>query len=343
MDKKKIFPPEWHPQSAVQLAWPDEFTAWNDMLDEVKAVYADLAREIVKHEKLIIVCHNEAGVRQQLRGIDFGKIIFRTMDYNDTWTRDYGGITLFAGGKPVVCDFVFNGWGMKFAAGLDNLVTRKLAAAETFKKGVEVINMQPFVLEGGSIESDGKGTLMATVECLSSVNRNEYLNKEQLEYHLKDFFGAERILWLKNGYLSGDDTDSHVDTLARFCDEHTIAYVECTDEMDEHYEELNAMEKELKTFQTFDGRPYNLIPLPSADPVTDPEDGTRLPATYANFLIINNAVLMPFYNSEKDETARSRLQDAFPRRKIIGINCRALIRQHGSLHCITMQYPEGVV
>jgi agmatine/peptidylarginine deiminase len=343
MNKNILFPPEWYPQSAVQLTWPNRKTDWKHILREAESVYINIAGEIVKHEKLLIVCDNESGVRRQLGNIDFDKIIFRTMDYNDTWARDHGGITIFVDGKPVVYDFVFNGWGMKFAANLDNLITRKLAAVKVFKRGVEVINMQPFVLEGGSIESDGKGTLMTTVECLASVNRNEYLNKEQLEYHLKDFFGAERILWLENGYLQGDDTDSHIDTLARFCDEHTIAYVKCEDETDEHYEELYAMEEELKSFLTFDGKPYKLVPLPMADVIIDEREGNRLPATYANFLIINDAVLAPFYGSEKDQIVRSRLQNTFPDREIIGIDCRALVRQHGSLHCIAMQYPEGVI
>ena len=201
--------------------------------------------------------------------------------------------------------------------------------------------MQPFVLEGGSIESDGKGTLLTTVECLSSQNRNEYLQKEELEAYLKDVFGFERILWLENGYLAGDDTASHIDTLARFCSEDTIAYVQCKDESDEHFEELQAMEQELQAFRQADGKPYRLIALPMADPVE--WEGERLPATYANFLIINGAVLLPYYKSPKDELAKKALQQAFPEREIIGINCLPLIKQHGSLHCVTMQYPEGVV
>ena len=201
--------------------------------------------------------------------------------------------------------------------------------------------MQPLLLEGGSIESDGKGTLLTTVECLSSVNRNEYLQNEELIANLKDVFGFERILWLQNGYLAGDDTDSHVDTLARFCSEDTIAYVQCTDESDEHFEELRAMEQELQAFRQADGKPYRLIPLPMADCVE--WEGERLPATYANFLIINGAVLLPYYDSPKDELAKAALQQAFPDREIIGINCLPLIKQHGSLHCVTMQYPERVV
>ncbi|MDR2147739.1 MAG: agmatine deiminase family protein [Tannerella sp.] len=341
MDKKFFFPPEWYPQSAVQLTWPCEKTDWNDTLHEVYEVYTKLAFEIARREKVLIICDNKALVRCQLSGIDFDRVIFREMDYNDTWARDHGGITVLINGKPVIYDFVFNGWGMKFAAGKDNLITRRLAASKTFRKEVEIVNMQPFVLEGGSIESDGNETIMTTVECLSSVNRNEYLNKEQLEYHLKDFFGVKRILWLENGYLAGDDTDSHIDTLARFCNERTIAYVKCTDETDEHFAELQAMEEELQAFKTLDGQPYRLIPLPMAKPVY--EDGQRLPATYANFLIINGAVLTPFYLTEKDAEAKKALEEAFPDREIIGIDCRPLIRQGGSLHCITMQYPEGVI
>jgi agmatine/peptidylarginine deiminase len=341
MEKKIIFPAEWYPQSAVQLTWPHEQTDWAPMLDEVTACFVAVAREIAKREKLLIVCSNEADVRNRLGGMDDRQVIFHEIRTNDTWARDHGGITVFAGGIPTIYDFVFNGWGMKFAANHDNLITRKLAKNGIFRKEVDVVNMQPFVLEGGSLETDGKGTLLTTVESLTSVNRNEYLNKEQVEYCLKDFFGLHRVLWLENGYLAGDDTDSHIDTLARFCDEQTIAYVQCTDETDEHFRELQVMEEELKKFRTAAGRPYRLIPLPMADEIL--REGERLPATYANFLIINGAVLLPFYKSDKDEIAKEALQNAFPCREIIGIDCRALIKQHGSLHCITMQYPEGVI
>ena len=338
---RTVFPAEWEPQSAVQLTWPHERTDWAPILHEVTPCFVAIAREIVKRENLLIVCRNATKVCCQLGEIDERRIMFREMETNDTWARDHGGITVFTEGQPVVYDFVFNGWGMKYAAYHDNLITRTLAAAETFADGVRVVNMQPFVLEGGSLESDGKGTLLTTSECLESLNRNEYLNREQLEIHLKDIFGLDRVLWLENGYLSGDDTDSHIDTLARFCDPETIAYVQCTDETDEHFTELQMMEEELKVFRTVDGKPYRLLPLPMADRIV--EEGKRLPATYANFLIINGAVLVPFYRSEKDEIARKTLQIAFPDREIIGIDCRPLIKQHGSLHCVTMQYPLSVI
>lgn len=336
-----ILPAEWYPQSAVQLTWPHEDTDWALILDEVIPCFVSIAKEVIKREKLLIVCRDEQVVRNQLGEVDYDRVIFREMETNDTWARDHGGISVFDQGAPVVYDFVFNGWGMKFAANLDNLITRALFAQGVFADMIQPINMQPFVLEGGSVESDGKGTLLTTVECLSSVNRNEYLQKEELEFYLKEVFGLSRILWLENGYLAGDDTDSHVDTLARFCSEDTIAYVQCLDDEDEHFEELQAMEMELKAFTQADGSPYRLIPLPMADCVE--WEGERLPATYANFLIVNGAVLMPTYDSLKDRLAKDALQKAFPDREIVGINCLPLIKQHGSLHCVTMQYPEGFI
>ena len=338
---KLIFPAEWYPQSAVQLTWPHRDTDWVSILDEVIPCFVEIAKEIIKRETLLIVCQDEKEVRRQLGNIDENHITFREMPTNDTWARDHGGITVIEDDKPKVLDFVFNGWGMKYAANHDNLITRRLFQCGVFAKDVKVFNMQPFVLEGGSIESDGRGTILSTIECLGSINRNEYLNKEQLEYHLKDFLGVERFLWLENGYLAGDDTDSHIDTLARFCDENTIAYVQCQDATDEHFDELNTMEEELKAFRTVSGQPYRLIPLPMADEVV--WNGERLPATYANFLIINGAVLVPFYQSDKDEKAREILRKVFSDREVVGIDCLPLIKQHGSLHCVTMQYPKGVI
>lgn len=341
MEHRISFPAEWYPQSGVQLTWPHERTDWAPMLEEVIPCFVAIAKEVVKHEKLLIVCPNAAVVRAQLGNIDMDRILFREMETNDTWARDHGGISVYDGGIPTLYDFVFNGWGMKFAANRDNLITRDLYRMSTFSEEVAFVSKQPFVLEGGSIESDGKGTLMTTVECLSSVNRNEYMWKEELELYLKEVFGLDRILWIAHGYLVGDDTDSHVDTLARFCGEDTIAYVRCEDEADEHYAALKEMEREIQGFTQLNGKPYRLIPLPMADKVV--WKGERLPATYANFLILNGAVLLPFYGSPKDEVARAALRVAFPDREVVGIHCLPLIKQHGSLHCVTMQYPEGFI
>lgn len=336
-----LLPAEWFPQSAVQLTWPHAGTDWAPILKEVIPCFVSIAQEIMKREKLVVVCPDASEVKEQLGAFDEERVRFVELPTNDTWARDHGGISVFDPLGPMVYDFVFNGWGMKFAANKDNLITRNLYQSGVFAEEIQLVNMAPFVLEGGSIESDGRGTLMATAECLLSVNRNEYLQREEIEHYLKDVFGVKRILWIENGYLAGDDTDSHVDTLARFCSEDTIAYVKCEDESDEHYDELRAMEEEIKAFRQENGEPYRLVPLPMADEVV--WEGERLPATYANFLIINDAVLLPFYNSPKDEEARKALQAVFPDREVIGVNCLPLIKQHGSLHCVTMQYPEGYV
>ena len=336
-----LLPAEWFPQSAVQLTWPHAGTDWAPILKEVIPCFVSIAQEIMKREKLVVVCPDASEVKEQLGAFDEERVRFVELPTNDTWARDHGGISVFDPLGPMVYDFVFNGWGMKFAANKDNLITRNLYQSGVFAEEIQLVNMAPFVLEGGSIESDGRGTLMATAECLLSVNRNEYLQREEIEHYLKDVFGVKRILWIENGYLVGDDTDSHVDTLARFCSEDTIAYVKCEDESDEHYDELRAMEEEIKAFRQENGEPYRLVPLPMADEVV--WEGERLPATYANFLIINDAVLLPFYNSPKDEEARKALQAVFPDREVIGVNCLPLIKQHGSLHCVTMQYPEGYI
>lgn len=337
-----LFPAEWHPQSAVQLTWPHEGTDWAPLLDEVVPCFVAIAKAIAARELLLIVCPDAAPVRRALGDdIDYNRVLFCILPTNDTWARDHGGISVFEEGVPTLYDFVFNGWGMKYPANLDNLITTSLSLGGVFSDDVQPMNMQPFVLEGGSIESDGQGTLLTTADCLLSVNRNEYLTQEQLTCYLQEIFGVRRVLWLENGYLAGDDTDSHVDTLARFCRPDTIAYVQCDDPADEHYASLQAMKQELEAFTQADGTPYRLIPLPMADPVY--HDGERLPATYANFLVLNGAVLVPFYGSPKDEIAKSLLQAAFPDREVVGIDCLALIRQHGSLHCVTMQYPEGFI
>lgn len=336
-----VLPAEWYPQSAVQLTWPHEDTDWSPILEEVIPCFVAIAREIAKREKLLIVCRNENSVRQQLEPVNERNVLYYELPSNDTWARDHGPLTVFINGNPFVCDFVFNGWGMKFSSDEDNRITRRLYKARAFDQNVTYRNCLDFVLEGGSLESDGKGTVLTTYTCLGSENRNDTLDKKSIEKMLRERLGTERILWLHHGYLAGDDTDSHIDTLARFCDEQTIAYVSSEDPEDEHYTELQAMAEELQTFRTAEGKAYRLIPLPMARKVE--WEGERLPATYANFLIMNGAVLVPVYGFPEDEIALSCLRKVFPGRKIVGINCLPLIKQHGSLHCVTMQFPEGVV
>jgi len=336
-----FFPSEWTMQSGVMITWPHEDTDWAYMLDEAVACFVKIAREISKRERLLIVCRNEQSVRKDLGEVMNPNIRFRELPTNDTWARDHGPITVFVDGSPYLYDFQFNGWGLKFPANYDNQITKSLYLSRTFSPKVGYMSLLYYVLEGGSIESDGAGTLMTTSQCLLSPNRNEHLTQPQVEEFLKSSFGVERVLWINHGYLAGDDTDSHVDTLARFCDVDTIAYVQCDDKTDEHYASLKLMERELKSFKTLEGNPYRLIPLPMADARYEGEQ--RLPATYANFLIVNGAVLVPTYRSPKDELALSALREAFPDREVVGVDCSALIHQHGSLHCVTMQLPYYVL
>lgn len=341
-DRRKTYlPAEWFPQSGVMLTWPHRETDWADILEDVENCYIEMAVQISQREKLLIVCPDKDEVIPKLRKCRFENILFATLPTNDTWARDHGPVTVFIDDKPVLFDFTFNGWGLKFAANYDNQITRNLFDLGVFSREVSYKNMLHFVMEGGSIESDGLGTILTTKECLCSPNRNQYLSQMEIESYLKDIFGLKQVLWLSSGYLSGDDTDSHIDTLARFCDEKTIAYVKCDDPEDEHYISLKAMEEELKSFRTLQMEPYRLIPLPMADPVYD--GNSRLPATYANFLILNDVVLVPFYNSDKDIVVQQELQRIFIDREVIGIDCTPLIKQHGSLHCVTMQFPLGVI
>lgn len=309
MNKRRM-PAEWEQQSAVQLTWPHAQTDWAPILPEITAVYEEMAREIRQRESLLIV---------------------DDIPHNDTWARDHGFITVEQDGSLILLDFKFNGWGEKFPAELDNQINKHL-----FDRGMVKGTYEPhldFVLEGGSIESDGQGTVFTTACCLMAPHRNQPLTQQQIEERLKLYLGAERIVWLNHGSLLGDDTDGHIDTLVRICPHDTLLYIGGDDEHPDLYE----MEKELQTLRTLDGRPYRLLRLPLPRPIYD--EGERLPATYANYLVINGAVLVPTYNQpDLDAEAMRIIGQAFPDREIVGIDCRAVIRQHGSLHCCTMQY-----
>lgn len=339
MEKNCYLPAEWHPQSYIQLTWPHAGTDWAYMLDEVEECFCNLAREIAARQPLLLVAPEFPEALEDMPSRK--NIRFVPCPTNDTWARDHGFITLLnCHGKPILLDFCFNGWGMKFAACKDNLINSRL-----YKSGLlngNYVNCRDFVLEGGSIESDGKGTLLTTSPCLLAPNRNDTMSRRDIETYLKERFNLQQVLWLDYGYLAGDDTDSHIDTLARLCPDDTIVYVQCTDKTDEHYGALWSMEEQLKTFRTLEGNPYRLLPLPMPEAIYD-EDGERLPATYANFLIMNEAILYPTYNQkENDEQAARILTEAFPGKETVGIDCRALIKQHGSLHCVTMQYPDSI-
>ncbi|WP_338764974.1 agmatine deiminase family protein [Bernardetia sp. ABR2-2B] len=339
-------PAEWEEQSFVQLTFPHQNSDWKDDLELVIPVFIEIITQITRFENVLLVCQNKIETEKLLQESlinenkkQFERITFVKIDSNDTWARDHGAITVFQNGEQIHLDFTFNGWGNKFEASKDNLITQNLKK-ENYLKGK--VNQVDFVLEGGSIESDGEGTILTTSECLLSKERNPNFSREEIETKVKKYFGAERILWLEHGALEGDDTDAHIDTLARLCPKNTICYVAPPiDKNDSHYESLQKMEEELKRLKTKNNKSYKLISLPFAPAAYHEEDNRRLPATYANFLIINEAVLVPTYeNTELDNLALSQIKKAFPNREIIGVNCLPIIRQHGSLHCLTMQFPK---
>ena len=336
---KRRLPAEWEPQSAVQFTFPHSESDWAGLLNEVIPCFVECVEIVSRFEKVLVICRNRAEVAAHLKNAVQDNLILAECPSNDTWARDHGPITVEENGHLVLLDFMFTGWGLKFPAFHDNLITGRLYEQGVFSS---LPLLRPgLVLEGGAIETDGQGALLTTAGCLLSPNRNPHLGREQLEAKLSEWLGVNHFLWLHHGYLAGDDTDSHIDTLARLCPNDTIAYVRCDDPNDEHYAALLAMETELQAFRTQEGRPYMLVPLPWPD-ACYAEDGHRLPATYANFLIINGAVLVPAYGVPQDEAARVAVSSCFPGRETIGVNCRPLIEQHGSLHCITMQYPKGV-
>lgn len=330
-------PAEWETQSFLQLTFPHPNSDWASLLNEVSICFVDIIEAATRFQKVLVVCDSIKRVRSFFRNTS--NVYFSEIPSNDTWARDHSGITVLRNEKAIVQDYSFNGWGKKFEAELDNQITKNLFSRNILEHcRLKSIN---FVLEGGSVESDGQGTILTTTQCLLEKNRNPQYSQQEIEDTLKLNFGAKRVLWLNNGYLAGDDTDSHIDTIARLCNKNTIAYVGCNNPKDEHFDALQKMKMELEQFTTEDGMPYNLVELPFADPCFD-DEGKRLPATYANFTIINGAVLLPVYGLKQDAEAIKILQAIFPKREIIPINCRVLIEQHGSLHCVTMQYPEAV-
>jgi len=338
----RVFPAEWAPQSAIAFSFPHKDSDWADDLDKVIPTFVEIISIVTIYEKALVVCQNVEEVGALLKNANQKNLILIELPSNDTWARDHSAITVLDDGQPLLLDFMFNGWGLKFPADKDNLITKRLKEQGIF--GSIPVQSLGLNLEGGALESDGAGTLLTTTECLLSPNRNPQFTKNVLETYLKLILGIDRILWLDYGYLEGDDTDSHIDTLARFCSPDTIAYVQCDDVEDVHYDSLKRMEDQLLSFTQEDGSPYILVPLPMASARYHHEDGRRLPATYANFLIINDAVLLPVYGDEgKDKKAIAAMKVCFPDREIHAIDCNSIILQHGSLHCITMQFPEGVI
>lgn len=326
---KSYLPAEWHTQEAIQLTWPHSGTDWADTLEEVTRCYISIAREIALREKLWIVAPQPQRVRalleSELPGKALANIEYFRIPSNDTWARDHAFISLLGeDGTRQLLDFRFNAWGGKFQADLDNAINREFYNqnfAHASERNIYVSQLD-FELEGGSIESDGQGTILTTAQCNLNENRravhqdsDENDAQKDIEAELCRRLNAQRILWLHHGGLERDDTDAHIDTLARFCPNDTIVYGEGCPQMLE----------ELRSFRTLQGEPYRLV---------------AVPPYYANFLIMNGAVLLPFYeDAEENRRAKEVLESVFPDREVIGIDCSILLTQNGSLHCCTMQYP----
>lgn len=334
-------PAEWEPQAAVMLTWPHPGSDWAEDLAQVYPVFAALGAAVSRHEALLSVCQSgvhAAQVRDLLQGAgaDPSRLRFCVAASNDTWARDHGPLTVVDGERAIVHDFVFNGWGGKFDGRLDSAINGRLLAQGTLRPAASASH--DLVLEGGAVETDGCGTLLATRASVLSATRNPGLDQAAIEDHLGALLGLDRFLWLEHGDISGDDTDGHIDTLARFADPSTILYATAP-QGDADHPGLAAMETELRALRDRDGRPYRLQPLPFPGVHRD-DDGRRLPATYANFLIINGAVLLPVYGVDADAEAVAVIRAAFPAHDVVTIDCRPIIRQNGSLHCLTMQLPR---
>lgn len=332
-----VMPAEWERQQCVLMSFPHEETDWHNTHNEAElkaslTPFIRTAQAIAYGQAVYIICKDKTKISSLF--CSPRNLTFIEIPTNDTWIRDYGYISIKEDGDNRLLDFTFDGWGGKFEASLDNSVNSAL-----HKKGymgITPLESIDFVLEGGSIESDGEGTILTTSACLCNPNRNAGLSKKEVEEKLSTRLGAKRVLWLDYGYLAGDDTDSHIDTLARFVNTTTIMYVKCEDKDDKHYEALEKMHTQLKGFKTKEGKPYTLIPLPMTEAIYNTSN-ERLPATYANFLITNDALLYPTYNDKNDKVAHEIFKTFFTDKEIIPINCLKLIEQGGSLHCSTMQ------
>ncbi|MBR5657020.1 MAG: agmatine deiminase family protein [Prevotella sp.] len=347
-----ILPAEWYPQSAIQLTWPHEGTDWKPYLEEITNTYIQLAKVITSRERLVVATQDPDIVKQQLmRALSkkaFRRVSFCQCPIDDTWARDHGTLTLLpfthsyrkcseAGAQAISLKFRFNGWGGKFPAENDNNIAFHLYEEGHLTNQLE--DHSDFELEGGAIESDGRGTIMTTTQC--QMLRNQPRTQQEIEDELKRRLHANRVIWIDHGHLIGDDTDGHIDTIVRMAPHGAMLYTYCDDPNDEHFADFQALEQQMKTLRRADGYPYRLHRLPLPDAIYE-TDGHRLPATYANFLVANRGVIVPTYNQPaKDDEALRVISAAFPNYKIIPIDARTIIRQHGSIHCLTMHFPRG--
>lgn len=335
--------PEWATQDAVLITWPHAESDWREILPEVEANYLAIATAILRYETLVVVLPEGKEIASQLPQELRSRLVELHLPSNDTWARDYAPLCCSVRGKKRIVDFRFNGWGLKFASNYDNMISRRLHAMGFFAPDAEWCNQQMLVLEGGSIDANSRAEVLTTRRCLTEPNRNIFTDEApSLDSQLASILGVRQIIYIEHGAIEGDDTDGHVDTLVRFIDDSTLAYVAPTDPNSINYQELRAMEEELLQYEQIKENGYRLLALPDVATLRD-ENGEPLPATYANFLFVNGALLVPTYGVPQDKEALEILQKALPDREVVGINCRTLTRQHGSLHCATMQFPKGFI
>jgi agmatine deiminase len=334
-------PPEWAPHRGTWLSWPHKDASWPGKFGPVPAIFARMVRHLAGHEEVHI---NVAGpdMEQEVRrlladeGADTGNVFFHHNPTNDAWCRDHGPIFVQRDGghgrEEAVVDWKFNAWGDKYPPyDLDDVIPTRIAR----EYGLPVFH-PGIVMEGGSIEVNGRGTLLTTEACLLNPNRNPTLDRHAIEGYLRAYLGVRHILWLGDG-IAGDDTDGHVDDLTRFVDERTVVTVVEDDPADENYEPLRENLERLRGMRDQDGRPLRVVTLPMPRALF--HEAQRLPASYANFYIANGVVLLPTYDAARDEEARRTLQELFPTREVIGIDCTDLVWGLGAFHCVSQQWP----
>jgi agmatine deiminase len=333
------FPAEWAKHTATWLSWPHKEESWPGKIETIYKPYCEFIRIVAEGELVRINVADaamEAFAKSELEKVraDMSKIEFFHFPTNDAWCRDHGPAFLINADtkQKQIVDWGYNAWGGKYPPfDLDDVIPTKIG--EQF--GLKVYH-PGIVMEGGSVDFNGAGTILTTTACLLNENRNPHLNKEQIEEYLKNYYGAQQILWLGDGIV-GDDTDGHIDDLTRFVNEDTVVTVVEENEEDENYHLLQENLETLKTFRLLDGRSLNIVELPMPSPVV--YDDQRLPASYANFYIANSAVVVPTYRDKNDEKALQILQQCFPDRKVVGIDSTDIIWGLGSFHCLSQQEP----
>ncbi|HWK54699.1 MAG TPA: agmatine deiminase family protein [Hyphomicrobiales bacterium] len=330
--------PEWEAVEAVLLAWPHASTDWQPWLAAIEQDYVALATAIADTAVPLILCQ-DAAHQAHIEGLLAGRCRqaphLVQAPYNDTWCRDYGPVAVRREGQLTLLDFQFKGWGDKYDARLDNGINQRLAALWQ----APLVTVE-YELEGGSIETDGQGGLLTTAHCLLDSNRNKGYDKPAVEALVLGQLGLERIQWISEGALLGDDTDSHIDNLVRYCGEGTIAYLACSREDDVHHAGLAAMREQVLALRRRDGSPYRCVAIELPEARFE-ETGARLPASYVNFLILNERVLVPVFGCSQDALALDALAGCFPDKTLVPVPGGNLIRQFGGPHCATMQLPRG--